>query len=424
MLYVQHGVRAGGTRGVLNPTLARLYHEPGLRALLARRDFNDLRKSAMETFFEIVPPEHVADRDVQEHRYQIRGHAGTSTVYFSGLKDVGGLGSQEFGLIVLHEVQEMTYDMYRRIKPRASQSGFSPMILMEGNPPFTGDWLDQLLDESSRLYDPDVTRLILPTSENWENLDAGFRASMERTDAAFKRRFLLGLSGFLPSGTPVYPSFVEAVHVRETHLVPDRPIIRGWDFGLRKAACVWGQRTDRGQFLWHREWMAHETPETQFIDGVIQRTLEWFGPRTCQDFGDPAATQRDPEGKSTLQRLVDKGITLRYRVTTYGERIPLINRRLCELIDGQSAEIIDPRCQILIEGLHGGYHYPELIAGQEFTQKRDLPQRDGYFEHLANAWEYAHVNLLLSPSSIVEKMRLKQRQQDARMRRQQTSVVF
>jgi hypothetical protein len=424
VLYLQHGVRSGGTRAILNAVLGRMYHEPNLRVLIGRRDYNDLRKSVMETFFEIVPPADVVERDEQEHRYVLQGKYGRATVYFTGLKDIGGLGSQEFGCIAVHESQELTYQIYQRLKPRASQRGCSPMIFLEGNPPITGDWLDQLTDPKSRHFDADVTKVILSTHENWSNLDAGLRESLERMDNAWKRRYVLGESGFLPSGTPVYPSFAESVHVRDTNLIPDRPILRFWDFGLRRAACIWAQLEDTGRLLVHREWMALETPEEQFIDGVLMRSNEWFGPLVCKDYGDPAARTRDPHGVSTLQRLVAKGIQLQYRQTTYGQRIPLVNRKLSEMIQGSPAIIFNPLCLTLIEGLSGGYHYPELSEGQEFTTKRDLPVKEGWFEHLANAFEYGIVNVFGTGQGVMTEQRRIFHQHRRRVQRHAGAAVF
>jgi hypothetical protein len=194
----------------------------------------------------------------------------------------------------------------------------------------------------------------------------------------------------------VYPAFVESLHARPTALIPDRPLIRGWDFGFRRAACLWAQRTDDGQLLIHKEWMALETPESEFIDGVKQRTNEWFPQLACADYGDPAARNRDPEGISTLARLDRAGIKLLTRDTTYSERIPLINQRLSTLIGGEAAVIVDPHgCPIIIEGLLGGYHYPEIDPQRRYLPRHEVPEHDQWFSHLMNAMEYVFVNLYL-----------------------------
>lgn len=267
------------------------------------------------------------------------------------------------------------------------------MILMEGNPPNEMHWLSQMTNPKSKNYDPDITCWQLASYENKDHMTQGYLAMLENMPPSWKRRYLLGETAALPSGTPVYPAFVESVHVQETHIIPDRPIIRGWDWGLRRAACVWGQIEDSGRLLIHREWLAMETPEEQFIDGAILRTNGWFGARPCRDFGDPAARNRDPNGVSTLQRLMKRNIQLGFRQSTYGERIPLINKKLSEMIDGRAAVVVNPSCKLMIEGFVGGYHYPEFQGDSEFTLKKDTPYKDGILDHIMNAAEYVFVNL-------------------------------
>lgn len=473
VLYLQHGVNSGGTRAVLGPILECLFEYPGLRMLIGRKDFQDIRLSILETFNEIMPRPLLLERNEQEHRYTISAPGppqpqgsvdrptippggegssgifhptdspdsslqlevnkgsymsssapGTSTLFFRELKDVRGLGSQEFAIISVHEAHEIEEIAFRTLLQRCRQVGYPNMILMEGNPPGLSHWLNEVCDKDSPKYYPAMTRMILSSAENLSFMSPGYRASLENQPAAYKRRFFLGLTSALPDGTAVYPAFVEAVHVRETGLIPDRPIIRGWDFGLRRAACVWGQRDDYGKVLIHREWMALETPEEQFIEGVITRTNQWYGPRVCLDYGDPAARARDPHGVSTLQRLSDKGINLGYRISTYGERIPLINRKLSEMVVGEPAISISERCPILIEGLAGGYHYPQLKESTSFGPTKDIPARDGYFEHLANAFEYFLVNLFMPGEAAVKRRRMRRRVYLDRLERKQGSAVF
>ena len=427
VLFIQHGVNSGGTRGLLAPVLECLLEYPGIRMLWGRQDFVDLRLSGMQTFLEVLPPALLADKHEQEHRYTVRGPKGLGTLFFRELKDIRGLGSQEFALIVVQEAAELSKASFLTLKQRCRQRGFPNMILMEGNPPEEESWLEHACTPGHVEHDPDITRFILTSYENQAHMPPGYLASLERMDPFWRESFLLGQTGAIPDGTPVYPSFVPSVHVRETALIPDRPVIRGWDFGLRRAACVWGQKTDDGQLLWHREYLAVETPETDFIRQVLLRTNEVFGDRTVIDYGDPAATQRDPEGVSTLRRLSEHGIRLGWRTSTYGERIPLINRLLSELIPGTDRPrlVISPHCKILRRALQGGYRYPDFVAGQEFTTRKDVPKRDGWFEHIANAWEYPLVNLFVGPSDAQRtQRRAVRRQHHAQLERRQGVVSF
>lgn len=424
VLYLQHGVASGGTRAILAPVVECLFAYPGLRCLIGRKDYQDLRLSVMETFFEVMPRILVMERDEQEHRYVIRGTSGDATVFFRELKDVSGLGSQEFAIIVVSEAHEIDLTAYRTLKQRCRQAGYPLMLLMEGNPPSMGHWLGKLTDKNDPEFDQDIDRMTLSSYENWNFMSPSYRNSLEGMPHAWRRRYLLGETAALPSGTAVYPAFVDTVHVMNTKVLNDRPILRSWDFGLRRAACCWSQLTDDGRLMVHNEWLPMETPEEQFIDGVLMRTNMWFGQRPCRDFGDPAARNRDPHGVNTLTRLQKKGIQLQWRQTTYGERIPLINQRLSQMVNGKPAIQIDPKCSALIEGLMGGYHYPELKPDQEFSLKKDEPYRDGFFEHICNAWEYLCVNLFGRASPTVATYIRKRNDRMKQMSLTQGAAVF
>src|SRR3990167_11269487 len=64
VLYLQHGVRSGGTRAILNVALARLCSEPGIRWLCARAELKALRHSIMETVLEILPPSLIVEHNL------------------------------------------------------------------------------------------------------------------------------------------------------------------------------------------------------------------------------------------------------------------------------------------------------------------------------------------------------------------------
>lgn len=417
-LWLQHGVNAGGTRGALTPILEYAFEQPGLKVLVGRKEFVDLRRSVMVTFFDVVPPELIAKRDEQLHVYTLLTQgigAVPAELHFQHLSDEQSLGSQQFGAILVVEAQEITERVFRALQRRARQGALPSFLILEGNPPTEGHWLSEMTNPRSDKYDPSVTKWELASTENWDFMTPAYQRMLQAMPAAWRRRYLLGQTGSLPDGTPVYPAFVESLHVRPTALIPDRPIIRSWDFGYRRAACAWMQRADIGQLLIHREWMALETPETAFIDGVKVRSAEWYADRACVDYGDPAARNRDPEGVSTLARLDQAGIKLLHRQSTYAERIPLINQRLSLLIGGQPAVVVDPKCAIIIEGFLGGYHYPVIDPEKRYTQKHEIPEHDQWFSHLMNCVEYAMVNLFLgAPTAYRE-----QRRELVQARRQQ-----
>lgn len=429
VLYIQHGVNSGGTRAALTPIIDYFMANPGVSVLIGRKDYNDVKRSVMRDWFEILEDAGArpVEKDGQLHEYTYKVNDGKSKVFFTDLKDAGGLGSQQYPAILVCEAYEIEYEVYQALKRRCRKAGLPSFMIMEGNPPRENHWLSLLTQPDSQFYDPDVERVMLTSEENYAFMSAEYKHMLETMNPAWRRRFVLAEAAPLPSGTPVYSSFVQDFHVRKTWLIPDRPLIRGWDFGFRYPACIWTQQSIDGRLSIQHEWMPFETPEDKFIDGVIQRTNEWYGDRTVIDYGDPAATQRDPQGISTLKRLSDRGIMLKFRQTTYEDRIPLINQRFNNSPGGQPSVIVDPQCTILVEALAGGYHYQEIKEGQVWTTKQELPYKDGYYEHLSNAMEYLMVNLYGGSSNkvitrMIQSKRFKFRQ--AQMQRRTSLAAY
>lgn len=414
-LYVQHGVNAGGTRGALTPALEYAFEQPGLRVLIGRKDYTDLRASGMETVLSMVDPKLILEANTQEHRYRVMAAQGNSQIFFRELKDIRSLGSQEFAVIVVLEAAEITLSAYRTLKQRCRQGTLPSFLILEGNPPTEGHWLSRVQCPTDPEYDPDLTVLKMPSQENWAFMTDAYRRSLLTMPELWRRRMVEAEIGGLPSGTPVYPSFIESLHVRSTSLIPDRPIVRGWDFGLRFPAVLFAQVDDARRLYVQREWLPVELPEEELIQGVVARTNEWYGPRTARDCGDPAAENRDPSGHSTLMRLARSGIRLEFRRTTYQDRIPFVNQLLSEMVEGLSRITIDPACRTLIEALGGGYHYPELIEGQPITRLRQEPVREPRWCDVANAFEYLCINTFMG----MPPMQVREHQERRQARREQ-----
>ena len=394
VLYAQGGWRSGKTKASIAIVLECMERYPGLRVLIARKDFNDLRLSTMESWREVRPPIVVRSEDKQEHREEwVNG----SQVFFRELKDLEGLAGQEFGIILVSEPYELEEEMYFRLKGRISQKDMPHMLILEGNPPNEGHWLHRIVcgDEKTPA-DQDLTFIEIPTDENWDNLPDGYRKSIEAAPESWQRKYRLGKWGFTPSGQPVYDLFKEHIHVRPVSILPDRPPIRSWDSGVRHPACLWAQTTARGQLLIQYEWLGMEMGLTQFSQGVVLRTNEFYtAGKIVHDYGDPAMFARSPQtGKSDANVLYEScGVQLTGRQSTHQDRKSLIDSKLSALVDGVPLVLIHPRCRTLIEGLLGGYHYPKRKPEQPFSHKFQIPEKDGFYEHLANCFEYLIINL-------------------------------
>ena len=423
VLYVQGGWRSGKTRAMLAVILECCEAYPGLKVLIGRKDFADIRLSTMESWRDMRPREFLAHEDKQEHR---EAWVNGSQVFFRELKDLAGLGGQEFGLILVSEPYELEHDVYLHLKGRLSQAGMPLMFLLDGNPVNKGHWLHRLVEgdvEHGIAPDPDVTYIEMATDENWDNLPVPYRRFIENAPPEWQQKFRLGKWGFTPSGTPVYsPPFTVSRHVRPVHLVPDRPVLRSWDSGVRHPACLWAQRTVNGHLLIGHEKLGVEVSLSEFSYAVQAWTSEWYGAeRLVVDYGDPAMFNRSPQtGKSDAVVLAEcHGIRLEGRQSTHQERKNLIDGLLSRVNpdDGEPVIQIDPSCQTLIDGLLGGYHYPKApAADQPFSHKHEVPFKDSLFEHLCNCFEYLIINVFGQNVSAVTEQRMTMRERRERRR--------
>lgn len=389
VLYLQGAIRAGKTRGFLAPIIELLNEIEGIRILWARQDFADLRLSAMETFFEVMPAELISSRNVQEKRYGVGGNG--AQIFFQGFKDLAGLGSQEYAIIVITEVHEISHNAYLTAKNRCMQSNVPNMLLLEGNPPNEGHWLDNLTKEGTDEYDPDVERWELSIWENYENLPEGYRNSLMSLPRSWQQKYLEGKTGFIADGKPFYDGFQESLHKRSLTYIPEKVVYRGIDFGFHHPAFVYAGFDAHDRFMVLAEMMGNDITIDKFADKMIAFENTHFPEAKFETYYDPAGEQvTDKSEKTSVEILASKRITGRCKQSTYRERKELIERKLSTLIGGIPSLIVDESCKIIIDGFLGGYHYPKRQGDKPVKEE---PEKDGYYDHLMNALEYIIVNL-------------------------------
>ena len=405
-LYLQGGVGSGKTRALLAPVVEMLLEIPDLRMLWGRNDFSDLRLSAMETFFEVVPDALIARKSVQEHRFVIgaSGDKLPTQIFFRELKDLAGLGSQEFGVIVISEVYEISKRAFETLKMRVRQAKMPTMILMEGNPPNKGHWLDKATNPAHPDYDSDIEMWKVDTRENWENLPKPYRESLMKMPESWKKKYLSGDFGFTPDGQPFYDGYKEDIHNKSLVYDPNRRLIRVWDYGFLHPAVSFHQIDSHGRWKVLREHMGENMTIQSYGEFIKTKCKEWYPKAEYEDYGDPAGNQKnDKSEKTSVQILASMGIFVTSRASTYRDRKEIIERKLSTIIDGLPALMVDKSCTIINDGFLGGYHYPVYKEGQQFNPRRfELPYKDGYYEHLLNTVEYFAVNTFTGAETKVD----------------------
>lgn len=395
VLYLQGGVGSGKTRAIIAPVVQLLNEFPGLRALWGRQDFNDLRLSAMETFFEVVPPELILNKNVQEHRYVIASQPdGTAQIFFRELKDLGGLGSQEFAVIVITEVHEVTYNTYLTLKMRCRQANMPTMILMEGNPPNSDHWLHAVTDPDHKDYDPDITFWKVSSEENRPNLPTSYWNSLEKMPPSWRKKYVDGEFGFTPDGEPYYEGYVERVHSQPVAYRKDLPLQCGWDFGFTRPAFVVTQY-ERPYWKILYEVLGSNMTIAKFTDTVFfPEMARRFPGATAIHYGDPACKQQgDKAEQTTYQILLNKGILIHCKPSEYRLRKEIIDKQINTMTAGMPHLLVHPQCRIINDAFLGGYHYPSYNPDRQHTDKYEVPFHDNFYSHLMNALEYVAIHI-------------------------------
>lgn len=395
---------SGKTRALMAPVIEMLTQIPKIRMLWGRADFKDLKLSVMDKFFEVLPSDLIANKNETYHYYDIYAERGTSRIYFNGLSDLTGLGSQEFAVIIITEAHEITEQTYRVLKRRCRQADVPCMILMESEPPNQSHFLADIVDPAKENYDPDIEKLEVSTYENWDNLSPAYRGSLESMPEAAKRKYLLGKTGFSVSGKPFYQGFKNNLHTGIFEAIKSKELLVGWDFGYHHPAVVVTQLDLKDRWIWLREFLGRDILIDKFADYIISQLNIFYPGCRKIHFGDPAANQvGDKSEMTSAQILKSKGIDLITRWSSYRQRKEIIEGRLAKLAGDKPMLMLDKRhCEICIDGFAGGYHYPVRKDTQQFEGRFELPFKDGFYEHCINAGEYIAVNVF-TPTALSDK---------------------
>lgn len=154
---IGYGGAAGGgkTRALAELAIDLALEFPGNKILIGRKDFSDLRSTTMEQFDMYCPPHLISKKNDTEHWRNIRRKnwppGVVSKVIFRELKDYMGLGSEEYGAVLIDEAGEvpvnsalMLFSRLRwRLPPAITKHGFHmKYFFVAASNPYPG-WFKQ-----------------------------------------------------------------------------------------------------------------------------------------------------------------------------------------------------------------------------------------------------------------------------------------
>lgn len=357
--------------------------------VIGRKDFTDLRDTTLRTFLEICPPDFISSYNKTEHLViAVNG----SRIYFRELKDGTGLGSLNLGWFYIDEGEEVEEGIFDRLKGRLSLKDVGkPCGWITSNPPNESHWIFKQFEKS---HDPDFYTIHASTYENKQYLPKGYIEDLEKLPSSWRKKYLEGHYGFTPDGTPYYDGYVESLHNRQLKWNPQLPLDCGWDSGRRHPAFVVTQ-WDGVTWKILAEILGAYVGIEKFVDTQVLPLLNIRFPNAnCRHHAGPEFLQHNDKSDFTsYQILQSKKIQLHIRQSEYALRKELIEKKLNTIIGGMPTLQVDAGCKLINDGFLGGYRYPSVKDGQEFSQKKDLPFKDGFYEHCMNALEYIGVNL-------------------------------
>ena len=234
------GAMGGGkTRAIVELALDAALRYPGNNVLVARHHFTDLAATTMNDFFRHCPPGYIAwRRDAPTHSVGIHHEDWpdgiSSTVNFRHLTEWSGLGSQEYGAVLIDEAGEVAEEAARMLLTRLRHPAQAQRWFVAASNPWPG-WFERWfarreLDEAA-FAEADGRLVYIPARiPDNPHLPANY-AEQQRAlqPGEWVSRFIEGR--FDAFDGRVYRQFDPQAHLWDAPLPPFVRYIGGLDFG-------------------------------------------------------------------------------------------------------------------------------------------------------------------------------------------------
>lgn len=349
---------------------------PGSLGVIYRATFPALRDTTKRDYLGILPPALVQREIKSEGREEIEFINGSRTM-FRCLDDFRKLGSTQFDRVSVDEAWEIDDQSFKTLAYGRLRGKVGPRrMMLATNPPDEDHFLYQFFVAEAAA---DAAAFHLTTYDNAQYLPPGYIERLERMPPAWRRKFLLGQWGVLANGAGVFTGdFDETLHVGDCHPSRGLPVIRGWDFGFRRPACVWLQIDAQEHVTVLHELLGQDEPLRQFAGRVVAATTERFPGSVIEDFCDAAGNQRNDRGLTAVQILAREfGCRPSSRKMGIHLGVEMIRRLLHE-----RRLRFDRGCRWCIKAMAGGYY---------IDRNTDEPAKDGTYDNMMDALRYALV---------------------------------
>lgn len=441
------GVGTGKSVMMIQELLRRGFNQdPGAdgvrrtRMGLVRATYPSLRTTTVKTFSQWVPPLLSPVRQTAPMTARFTGALPDGThfdmefifIALENAQDVQKLKSMEFTMIFINEAREVAFEVYDTCKERVGRfPTLDPLtglggctysgVIFDSNPPGEDHWiakLDRNPTESSKIFHqpaPFIEKVNAkgeieyhdnPLAENLEYLNQkpmqnGVPWTMEQRRAfgyEYYRRMLdgkpkhyidteiMGKYGSNFDGCPVYQEYWADDMVCSYPLEAKYgyPVILGIDTTGLNPAVAFGQ-LEMGVLQIKHELLALDMPFVPFVRDVLKPFLAQHYPG-CQvvAYTDPANPRDSNRGETPVQVLRQYGIQAQNAPTNkFKARLDSV----ISFLQRRGGLLIDQRCEKIIDGFRGGYHYrPLKISGVGQTFSSEPVKNE--FSHLHDAVQY------------------------------------
>lgn len=301
-------------------------------------------------------------------------------------------------------------------------------MIADSNPCSEGDYMYDLFEVKAR-NDPMIGALYKlyhqppgllniggkwrsnPHAENLDNLRPGYYLNQAiGKDPQWIKVYCLGQYGVVSDGQPVYPGYDDQWHCREFDYDRTQPVFIGWDFGIRRMACVFAQLSRRGQLRVIHECFAEDVPLNDFVrDYVLPAIGKYPGAIWEHSAADPASggKRADTDAAQPLGMLNDAypGRELGLPFETYPAstnslepRLDAVKLFINGVVEKRHNEpvapkfLLHPRCTMLRAGFQGRYEFKKL-QGQDGRYK-EVPDKSGKHTDVQDALQYLCLGIL------------------------------
>jgi PBSX family phage terminase large subunit len=311
-----------------------------------------------------------------------------SFVNFRGLDDPTKAKSTNFGLIVMEEAEEFTFEDFRRLNERVRAMGpWPPRIILVLNPVDEDHWIYKQFVDNAKDWDERGGLLVLhfSTYDNLDHLPPGYieQVTVGMTPDEIDR-YIHGKWGTITRGEPVYAKILNsAIHIRRIEAYPGQLLLRGWDFGFNHPAVSFRLVDEMGRMNIRLAILGEKIDLGEFIPGVVAKTAKEFGHNIrILDFGDPRGHDKSANGKETCFQVLES-----FGINAKGERgareyvedgVRQVKKEFSTLIEGIPQLTIDPSVSLIRAAYFGRY----------VRDEDGRPKKDGYYEHICDADRY------------------------------------